>query len=209
MPHSPGLAPDVIRVLTDNHRRFLTFLERRVGSREAAEDILQDAFVRTLPRRERFDDERSILAWFYRILRNAVVDRYRKQGLEQRLFAAEEDGRQVPDPASEDPELFEEVCRCVRELVDTLKPEYAEAIRHVDLEGGSVTALAAAAAITPNNAAVRLHRAHQALRRQVARICGTCATHACMDCRCNTAAARSSTGTDRGMGPGETPGVHQ
>ena len=34
--------------LVANHQRFLTFLERRVGSRERAEDILQAAFVRTL-----------------------------------------------------------------------------------------------------------------------------------------------------------------
>ena len=35
-------------VLLDNHRRFLGFLEKRVGDRAAAEDILQDAFVRNL-----------------------------------------------------------------------------------------------------------------------------------------------------------------
>jgi hypothetical protein len=40
--------PEVVKTLVDNHRRFLAFLERRVGSREVAEDILQDAFVRGL-----------------------------------------------------------------------------------------------------------------------------------------------------------------
>jgi RNA polymerase sigma-70 factor (ECF subfamily) len=187
-----GIPPDVVGVLTDNHRRFLAFLERRVGSRELAEDILHDAFVRTLARDEQFDDERSILAWFYRVLRNAVVDQYRRRGTEQRLFAPEADGQLVADPATEDPELFEEVCRCVRDLIPTLKPEYAAAIRRVDLEGGTVAALAAEASITPNNAAVRLHRAHNALRKQVARSCGTCATHGCLDCCCQRRAGHAS-----------------
>ena|SRR5215207_2529268 len=40
--------PEVLRVLLDNHARFLAFLERRVGSREEAEDIPQEAFVRSL-----------------------------------------------------------------------------------------------------------------------------------------------------------------
>jgi RNA polymerase sigma-70 factor (ECF subfamily) len=37
------IEPETIAVLVENHRRFLAFLERRVGSREVAEDILQDA----------------------------------------------------------------------------------------------------------------------------------------------------------------------
>ena len=36
-----------IATLLENHRAFLRFLERRVGDRMIAEDILQDAFVRT------------------------------------------------------------------------------------------------------------------------------------------------------------------
>src|SRR5688572_4203930 len=42
---STAPTPATINVLVENHRRFLQFLERRVGSREVAEDILQDAFV--------------------------------------------------------------------------------------------------------------------------------------------------------------------
>src|SRR5450756_3176312 len=37
-----------LEILLESYRSFLRFLERRVGSREAAEDILQDAFTRNL-----------------------------------------------------------------------------------------------------------------------------------------------------------------
>jgi len=40
--------PEVLRALVDNHARFLAFLERRVGARDVAEDILEEAFVRSL-----------------------------------------------------------------------------------------------------------------------------------------------------------------
>jgi RNA polymerase sigma-70 factor (ECF subfamily) len=56
----------------------------------------------------------------------------------------------------------------------------------VDLEGGSVGDYARKAGITPNNASVRLHRAREALRKQVEKTCGTCATHGCLDCTCGT-----------------------
>jgi DNA-directed RNA polymerase specialized sigma24 family protein len=79
------------------------------------------------------------------------------------------------------------VCACVLSLVDTLKPEYGAAIRRVDLDGVSVRGYAEEAGITPGNAGVRLHRAREALRRQLARGCGTCLMHGCLDCRCGDA----------------------
>ena len=39
-----------VQRLVAGHRDFLAFLERRLGSRAQAEDVLQDAFVRGLPR---------------------------------------------------------------------------------------------------------------------------------------------------------------
>ncbi len=37
-------SPAPLDALVENHRAFLRYLERRVGDRELAEDILQDAF---------------------------------------------------------------------------------------------------------------------------------------------------------------------
>ncbi len=61
--------PEVVAVLVANHRRILAFHEKRVGPREVAEDILQDAFVRGLPRAAQLRDEESVIAWIYRSLR--------------------------------------------------------------------------------------------------------------------------------------------
>lgn len=175
--------PEAIRILVENHRRFLAFLERRVGSREDAEDILQEAFVRGLDRVQDVRDQESVVAWFYRLLRNAVVDYYRRRGAEGRAMewiAARSD--EAVDAL--DDELFEDVCACLGSLMDTLKPEYADALRHVELEGLAVREFAERAGITSNNAAVRVHRAREALRRQVVRACGSCAEHGCLDCSC-------------------------
>jgi RNA polymerase sigma-70 factor (ECF subfamily) len=70
----------------------------------------------------------------------------------------------------------------------TLKPEYREALRIVDLEDGKLSELAERAGITAENAAVRIHRARKALRGQVEKACGTCAVHGCFDCQCGSGA---------------------
>jgi RNA polymerase sigma-70 factor (ECF subfamily) len=78
------------------------------------------------------------------------------------------------------------VCKCVGKLAGTLKPEYADALRRIDVEGTPVKAYADQAGISANNAGVRVFRAREALRKQVARSCGTCAEHGCVDCTCGT-----------------------
>jgi hypothetical protein len=45
-----SLSPEAVAQLVEGHREFLAFLERRVESRAAAEDILQAAFARGLER---------------------------------------------------------------------------------------------------------------------------------------------------------------
>jgi RNA polymerase sigma factor (sigma-70 family) len=176
-------SPEVLRVLVDNHARFLGFLERRVGSRDVAEDILQEAFVRSLDRVDSIRTADSAVAWFYRVLRNAIADHFRRQEARDRALTqvSAEAGMEA---AAVDEALEAVVCACVMKLLDTLKPEYATAVRRVDLDGMSVRGYAEESGITPGNAGVRLHRAREALRRQLARACGTCVDHGGFDCQC-------------------------
>jgi len=174
------LKPAVIQVLVENHRRFLAFIESRVESRAAAEEILQRAFVKTLEQGGGLRDEERATAWFYRILRNALVDHYRRKGTQARALEKYAEQAEVAD----DPELQNVVCACVMELLPTLKADYEQILRAVDLEGHDLAITAQSVGITPNNASVRLHRARQALLKQVKRACGTCAVHGCVDCTC-------------------------
>jgi RNA polymerase sigma-70 factor (ECF subfamily) len=172
---------DVAAVFVANHRAFLSFLERRVGSRAIAEDILQEAFVRGMDR-IKADNEQSAIAWFYRTLRNAVVDHHRRHHTASKAlqsFAAEAASESEPDA-----DLKDAVCACVRQLADTLKPEYAAALTRIDVDGVAVKDYAAEVGISSSNAAVRVFRAREALRNQVKRACGTCAEHGCLDCSC-------------------------
>lgn len=172
------LTSEAVAALVANHREFLAFVQRRVGDRALAEDILQDAFVRGV---DKLDSVReSAVGWFYRVLRNAIIDHQRRRAAAARqldAFAHEQ-------AAGEDAELERVVCKCVGELAGTLKPEYAAALRRIEIDGVSVKEYAAEAGISSSNAGVRVFRAREALRKQVARACGTCAEHGCLDCSC-------------------------
>lgn len=174
--------PTSLEVLVENHRAFLGFLERRVGNRALAEDILQDAFIKLINRPDQAPLDEGVIPWFYRTLRNAAVDRFRRQGTANRAleaFARELEGRASPDP-----EMETEICGCVARLADTLKPEYAEALRAIEMNGTPVKAFAEQHGLSANNAGVRVHRAREALKKRVAESCGTCADHGCQNCTC-------------------------
>lgn len=174
---------EVIAPLVESHRQFLRFLEARLGDRALAEDILQSAFAKGIERAPQLHDAESVVAWFYRLLRNAIIDHHRRAGTRQRrldALAHELEARPDEPPA----DARDAVCGCVSGLLETLKPEYATALRRIDLDGLAVKAFADEAAITANNAAVRVHRARLALREQLRRCCGTCAEHGCLDCSC-------------------------
>jgi len=174
----------MIESLLENHRAFLRYLERRVGDRELAEDILQDAFTKVVDRPEQAPADQAIVPWFYRTLRNAAIDQFRRRGAAGRALAAF--ARELETSATPSADLGGEICACVSRLASTLKPEYAEALRAIDVNDTPVNVFASTRGLSPGNAGVRVFRARQALKKRVAESCGTCAEHGCLNCSCRS-----------------------
>src|ERR1700759_199000 len=83
---SASTDPEVVARLVAAHREFLAFLEARLPNRATAEEVLQAAFARTLERGGGIRDAESAVAWFYRLLRNALTAHYRHRGAEARAL---------------------------------------------------------------------------------------------------------------------------
>ena len=171
-----------VATLLENHRAFLRYLERRVGDRSLAEDILQDAFAKIVAQPDQAPTDEGIVPWFYRTLRNAAIDQFRRRGAAARAheaFARELETHEIPTP-----EVEGEICACVSRLASTLKAEYAEALQAIEVGGTPVKAFAEQRGLSASNAAVRVFRAREALKKRVAESCGTCAEHGCVNCTC-------------------------
>ncbi len=123
-----------------------------------------------------------VVAWFYRLLRNTIVDHYRHRDAERRALARL--GAMSSETEAPEADLERAVCQCVNDLLPTLKDDYSMLLRRVDLEGASIADVAAETGMTTNNTRVKLHRARIALRKQLQLSCGSCAEHGCLDCNC-------------------------
>ena len=174
-----GLSEQVERI-TAQHAKFLSFLSARVEDRATAEDILQSAYLKAVEHGSEIRDDESTVAWFYRILRNAITDHYRRRAARtsaHKAFAGE-------TPISYEAEVTETVCACIGDVIHDLKSEYRTAIEQVDLGGMTVDAFARSQQTSANNASVRLHRARKAVAKKLTTVCGACAEHKCLDCTC-------------------------
>ncbi|MFO0706385.1 MAG: sigma-70 family RNA polymerase sigma factor [Nitrospira sp.] len=182
----PGL-PAVLTELLSRESSFRAFVRRRVGDDALAEDLLQQSLVRAVEQQHTVENQDSVVAWFYRILRHAVIDYYRAHaaderkvdGFRQELATRGED--QVPAPDDWQPA----VCACLHRLLPGLRPAYADLLRRIDLNGEAPTAVAQELGVTVNNLTVRLHRARQALRAGLEQSCGVCTKHGCLHCTCD------------------------
>lgn len=67
---------DTLERITAHQSKFLSFLSARVEDRATAEDILQSAYLKAVEHSSEIRDDESTVAWFYRILRNAITDHY-------------------------------------------------------------------------------------------------------------------------------------
>lgn len=165
--------------LLEHRARWLSFVRARVADRETAEDILQSALARVAEAPERVPTDYT-LPWFYRVLRNAIVDHHRRAEAESRRREAWE-----VDPTAQGPaEAPGRLCRCTLRALASLKPEYRHIIEQVEVHGRPVVDVGREAGLSSTNAYVRLHRARRQLGERLRALCRSCADRACVDCHC-------------------------
>ena len=174
-----------VSTLLENHRAFLRYLERSVGDCALAEDILQEAFAKVVARPEQAPANEGVIPWFYRTLRDAAIDQFRRRGTADRAYEAFARELETHEAATADMEA--EICACVSRLAATLKPEYAEALEAIEIAGTPVKTFAEQKGLSSSNAGVRVFRAREALKKRVTESCGTCAEHGCLNCTCKGA----------------------
>ena len=182
-----GVLQDVVHRIIGHEPAFRAFLRKRLGNETIVEDVFQQCLLRAVERQHSVKSQDSVVAWFYQILRNAVIDYYRSKSSEEarhQAFEKEAHAVQQQQVPSLDT-VKATVCACLDEVVKTLRPSYGELIRRIDLGGESTAEVAKALRISTGNATVRLHRARQALRNSLEESCGVCTKHGCLNCTCS------------------------
>lgn len=166
---------------------LLAYVLRRVSDRSSAEDLVQETLLAALKGRATFTGASEERTWLIGILKNKIVDYYRKAGRETSLVEPEQwadsddpdyvaSGPEAgswqanrrplawsvdPNDPVEQQQFWEQLQRCLDDLDDRLVRVYT--LREImDIDYQEVCNVLA---VTPTNLRVMLHRARKLLRR--------------------------------------------
>ncbi len=135
-----------------------------------AEDLVQDTMLRAYRSIDRFDG-RYPRAWLLTIMRNAEINRHRRQrpslltAGQQTLQDPEAEGGATPESKVIDL-TFD---AAIEEAFEHLSPEFREVIELVDIGGLTYAEAAVAAGVPEGTVMSRLHRARGRVRTRLER----------------------------------------
>jgi RNA polymerase sigma-70 factor, ECF subfamily len=145
-----------------HHRALFDLLLRTTGNAVAAEDLVQDVFVRVLKYRATWRGEGRFETWLFRIARNARADYFRTRLPDTSIEEAGEHPSAAPLPG----ELLardRQVARLQRALM-LLRDDKRELIILARYRGMKLDAIADLLGIEVGAVKVRIHRAVKELR---------------------------------------------
>jgi RNA polymerase sigma-70 factor, ECF subfamily len=160
--------------------RMLATARRIVGNDDAAQDVVQDAFLSAFRSIDGFQGGSRLSTWLHRIVVNTALMKLRskrrrpEESIEDLLPRFADDGHWADDPRPWDSSadvLLErhETRRIVRAAIERLPASHREVLLLRDVEELDTEETAAILGLTPAATRVRLHRARQALRTLLAR----------------------------------------
>ena len=164
----PELPPDFDAWFREHREAVYKYVRFRVSSRDIAEDVTSEVFVKALRSLRSYDPSKSApRTWLLRIARNAVTDHLRLLGRRgSRHVSIDHAPDLVSDaPSQEERMLREEEVRTLLGAVATLRSADQEvlSLRYgAEMENREI---AQTLGITSNAVAVRLHRALHRLRK--------------------------------------------
>ncbi|MCC9646593.1 sigma-70 family RNA polymerase sigma factor [Rubrivivax sp. JA1029] len=158
----------VAEAWTAHEAELRGFLRHQTGDADAAEDLLQDTFLKAIGAGAQFcglDDPR---AWLFRVARNALIDRLRLARPQDPIDKhAETLAAAVPEPTP----AVDALTGCIARVLLELSADDADCIRACDLDGMTQKDYAAARRLSLPAAKARLLRARRRLRERMTVAC--------------------------------------
>ncbi len=158
---------------------LLRFAGGRVANHELAEDLVQETFLTAFRHRSKFDGKSSFGTWLVAILRRKIADHHRKSARSTDLDAQSHAGvesaftnkgkwttsstnwKSTPRDLAENAEFWTVFHGCLSGLPTPL----AQAFQMREIARATVDDASKKTGVTPQNLAVRLHRARLLLRQ--------------------------------------------
>lgn len=159
------MIPTLETIYQDFHSKLYHFIVGRVSDRNAAEDILQDVYLKIHSNIDKLRENDRLQSWIYQITRNAITDYYR------RVRPQDELSESLISPLDDEPSALSELTASVKGMLNCLPEKYREALEMTELQGLSQVELATRLNISVSGAKSRVQRAREKLKEEFLECC--------------------------------------
>jgi RNA polymerase sigma-70 factor (ECF subfamily) len=160
---------DISRDLT---QPLLGYLDRYVGDRAVAEELLQETFMRINKGLPSFAGRSSIKTWAFSVASRVAADYLRHPDRRMRIVELADVAEPIdPDRAVDERMVLGEMNECIRKVIDGLPDIYRAALILHDLEGLSAEQTAEICECSVASAKIRIHRARLRLKEALNEQC--------------------------------------
>lgn len=156
MPPDSRLNEELVQALP----RLRRFARALTGNMHDADDLVQACIEKALAKSGQLRDGAAVCSWMFGIIRNAWIDEARSRSRRNRLFAPEELGESVADPAAGG----QAEALAVQTALTRLPEEQREAVALVLIEGLSYAEAAQITGVPVGTVTSRLARGRQTLQ---------------------------------------------
>jgi RNA polymerase sigma-70 factor, ECF subfamily len=149
------------------------------GHPEDAEDVMQDALLKTYRYVSRIEEPEAFRTWLYTTVRNACLMKRRRHAGEPAQFVSIEQGAPAPDGTTAAVDVADRARPADQQMIDAsmdarlrdalhaLPPTYRMIVVMREMEGLSTREVATVTGLTEANVKTRLHRARLMLRQHL------------------------------------------
>jgi RNA polymerase sigma-70 factor (ECF subfamily) len=154
---------DIWKLMED---RLKSFIRSRISDEMAAEDILQEVFIKIHSNIDTLRDDSKIQSWIFQVTRNLMNDYFRSIKKTDRHLP-------IPEEVEEDnsSDLMTETLKDMVMMMDELSPEDCEALCLTELGGMSQKDYAKKTGISYSGAKSRVQRAKIKLKDLLMKCC--------------------------------------
>jgi RNA polymerase sigma-70 factor (ECF subfamily) len=124
---------EIATIYKQFHSGLLGYVTNKVRSKQDAEDILQNVFIRISSNIDKLKDEVKLKSWLFAIARNAIIDYYRVKANKRDVAVTADIDEHVF--AADDPDPTKGLDQCLSSMIGLLPEEYRAIIIDAEING--------------------------------------------------------------------------
>jgi RNA polymerase sigma-70 factor (ECF subfamily) len=124
---------EVAGIYKQFHSELFGYIKSKVRSREDAEDILQNVFIKIYSNIDKLTEDLKLKNWIFTITRNTIIDYYRANANKKTLAVNEGITNEISEP--EESDQTKGLDQCIMTMIGLLPDEYHDIIIESEIKG--------------------------------------------------------------------------